>query len=142
MIAAVSRVIKPVLLPAIDAFLVWLSLKAATLLWISQLRNGKDFGVPFVTYALPLFSLVFIIAGAFMGLYDKFYKTSKAVLAAAFSVLCMLALYSLLPETIRFSRGVIFSGGMTGSILILLLRQSPVIRRSFSAMKICLPVSR
>jgi hypothetical protein len=131
MIAALGRVVKPALLPAMDAFLVWLSLKAATLLWISQIRHGKDFGVPFVVYALPLFSLVFIIAGSFMGLYDKFYKTSKAVLAVAFSVLCMLAVYSLLPETIRFSRGVIFSGGLIGSILILLLRQPPFIRKSF-----------
>lgn len=131
MVAALSRVIKPVLLPAIDALLVWLSLKAATLLWISQVRNGKDFGVPFIAFALPLFSLLFIIAGACMGLYDKFYKSAKAVLAVAFSVLCMLALYSLLPETIRFSRGVIFSGGLSGSFLILILRQLHIIRKTF-----------
>ena len=82
LVAALSRVIKPILLQAIDALLVWLSLKGATLLWISQVRNGREFGVPFITYALPLFSLLFIIAGACMGFY-RIYHTNPCKIGRA-----------------------------------------------------------
>jgi GT2 family glycosyltransferase len=122
-VSALHKMIKPIVFPATDVLLVWISLWIMKSIWISQIRNGKDFGVGFVLYALPLFSTGFVLAAAVTGLYDRKYQTSKALASLAFAVISILALYSLLPENIRFSRGVIFWGGILGAIFILLLRK-------------------
>jgi GT2 family glycosyltransferase len=123
LLSAISRLFKPIVLPLADGLLLWLSLRAMCLVWISYFRNGKDFGVAFVPYALPVFSAWFVLCAAFTGLYDKRYKTSKTILSLAFAVISMLAVYSLLPEQMRFSRGVFLWGGLTGGLLIFLFRQ-------------------
>jgi GT2 family glycosyltransferase len=122
--AMFARIIKPFLMPLIDGALLFLSLLAVKSIWIYLKRDGVDFHVPFVRYALPLFALSFVLFAAFTGLYDRLYKTSRTVLSVAFAVMGMLAIYSLLPEHIRFSRGVILWGGLTGGLLVVLFRQT------------------
>ncbi len=122
-ITAVERLVRPVLFPVIDGTIVWLSLKIVSLLWISQVRNGKGFGFEYLSYAIVFFAGVFILSAAFTGLYDKRYKTARTFFAVAFAVVSMLAVYSLLPESLRFSRGVILGGGLMGAVFIFLLRQ-------------------
>lgn len=128
-LSGLRRITQPVLLPVIDGGLVWLSLVFMQKLWVSQLRHGLDFGVAFIPFALPVFALLFVFSAAFIGLYDTFYKNSRAVLSVAFAVIIMLALYSLLPETLRFSRGVILWGGVFAGGLILWLRQTFFFRK-------------
>jgi GT2 family glycosyltransferase len=122
-LSACKRLIKPVLLPLTDGLLVWFALQSMRVLWINEVRNGKDFGVAFVAYALPAFSALFVLCGALTGLYDRRYKVSKTFLSLVFSVLGIMAVYSLLPENLRFSRGVILWGTVTGGLIIFLLRQ-------------------
>ena len=124
LVSAFFRLVKPVLLPLIDFCLVWSSLQFTRIQWVNMVRHGISFGVPFISYALPLFAMVYIATAAFIGLYDKHYKTSRTVLSVGFAMVCMLAVYSLLPETLRFSRGVMLWGGILAGSLILWLRQS------------------
>ncbi len=121
--SAINRLIKPFFLPLADGLLVWLSLHAMRLVWIYEIRNRKEFGVPFIPYALLLFAILFILSAAFTGLYDKKNKTSKTLVSLVFATVSMLAAYSLLPEAIRFSRGVIICGGILGGGMIFLLRK-------------------
>lgn len=123
-LSVLNRLLKPVLLPIIDFVLAWISLQCMRMIWVSEIRNGKDFGVAFVPYALPAFSLWFILSAGLAGAYDKRYRTSKTLLSIAFALLSMLAVYSLLPEHIRFSRGVILWGGMLAGLLVFLLRRT------------------
>ncbi len=131
MVALFARMLKPVLVPVVDGALVFLSVSAVRYLWIHRIRGGVDFHVPFVQYALPLFALLFVLSAAFTGLYDRIYKTSRTILSTAFAVLCMLAAYSLLPEEVRFSRGVILWGGLLSMAAVLLFRQT-LFRKLFS----------
>jgi GT2 family glycosyltransferase len=119
-----SRILKPVLLPLIDFLLVWLAMQAMRGFWISQVRQGVDFHVNFLPYALPLFAFVFVAGAGVAGLYDKLYKRSRSFVAVALGFIAVLAVYAVLPESVRFSRGVIFFGVLLGSILVLWLRQS------------------
>ena len=121
-VSAVHKIISPVLLPVTDIALVWLSLWFIKTSWITFIRHGKEFGIPFVSFSLPFFSAVFILAAGLAGLYDKHYRTSKTLVSLVFAALVMLAVYALLPENIRFSRGVILWGGLLGAAAILLLR--------------------
>ncbi|MEO8171539.1 MAG: glycosyltransferase [Sediminibacterium sp.] len=129
-LSVLNRLLKPVLLPLIDLVFVWMSLQLVRIFWISEIRDGKDFGVGFVPYALPIFSLWFVLSAAFTGSYDKRYRTSKTLLSLAFAVVSMLAIYSLLPESIRFSRGVILWGGILAGVMIALQRQCLVLLNS------------
>jgi GT2 family glycosyltransferase len=128
--SAGKRLLKPAGWQIADALLVWTALQLVRMIWITVNRNGKDFKVPFVPYALPFFSLVFIACAAFTGLYDRKYKTSKTLVSIGFAVLGMLAVYSLLPEQLRFSRGVIVCGGSLGGLFILLLRHLLLLKQS------------
>jgi len=123
-LAFLSRLLKPVLLPLIDLALLWLSMQAMRGIWVREFRNGIDFHVAFVPYALPILSLVFVMAAALAGLYDMLYKTSRSLVAVLFGALAVLAVYSILPESVRFSRGVVLCGALLGALLIIWFRQS------------------
>ncbi len=132
-IAFMGRLIKPVLLPVTDALLVWSALQMMRFVWIDVIRDGIDFHVPSINDTLFLLAGVFVADAAFIGLYERVFKISRVITASAVGVLCMLAVYSLLPETMRFSRGVIVCGGIIGSILVLLFRLS-VFRKIYARM--------
>lgn len=121
--AYTSRLLGPALLPLSDILIAWLCLWFVKSGWELVVRHGRHFGVPFVKTALPLFALLFTVAAALGGLYDKRYQPSKAATATVFGALVMLAIYSLLPETVRFSRGVILGGGLLSIVCILFFRQ-------------------
>jgi GT2 family glycosyltransferase len=122
-LSALNRLLKPVLLPLADYLIAWGSLQLMRMIWISEIRNGKDFGVSFVPYVLPVFSMWFVLSAALTGSYDKKFRNSKMLLSLVFAVVSTLAVYSLLPESFRFSRGVILWGGIFAALLIFLLRQ-------------------
>lgn len=121
-LSAGNRLVKPVLWPLADLFTVWMSLLSLRFFWVQQFRNGKDFGVDLLDYGLPLFSLLFVLAAAFAGLYDQRTRISQLLSSLVFAMISLLALYSLLPETLRFSRGVILWGSLLAVVIMLLLR--------------------
>jgi hypothetical protein len=110
-LSALNRLLKPVLLPLIDCLLVWVSLQFMRMIWISEIRNGKDFGVSFVPYALPAFSVWFVLSAAFTGLYDKKYRPLKCCYRLHLQCKYVGSIFSFTGE-FRFSRGVILWGGI------------------------------
>lgn len=122
-LSALNRLVKPLLWPLTDLLTVWISLLSLRFFWVQQFRNGKDFGVELLDYGLPLFSLLFVSAAAFAGLYDLRRRISQLFSSLVFAVISLLALYSLLPESLRFSRGVILWGSLLAVAIMLLLRR-------------------
>ena len=106
----------------IDAIVVYSVLFSTKYFWIYYLRNGKPFDGDFESYSLPVYTIVFIIGALLSGIYDNLYKPMKALVASATSVVILLAFYSLLPETYRFSRGVILAGGILAGLMVTVLR--------------------
>lgn len=123
-LSLLARLVRPILLPLIDVGLVWLSLQTVRVSWIKWVRDGLDFHVPFISYALPSFALLFVMFAALAGLYDKAYRSSRTMVSLGFAWVAILAVYSLLPESLRFSRGVIITGSFTGALLILWFRST------------------
>jgi O-antigen biosynthesis protein len=85
-------------------------------------REGHDFIKQLVNISLPGFTLVFLLAATLAGIYDNRYKPLKALYAAVVAIVVMLAVYSLLPERYRFSRGVILFGGLVALLAITISR--------------------
>lgn len=109
-------------LPILDTFLIVASFYLVKNIWVYNIREGLEFVPQIVNTALPVFSVLFLITSWMAGMYDKTFKLQNAIYAAAFSIIVLLAFYSLLPETIRFSRGVILFGGITALLFILFFR--------------------
>ncbi len=105
-----------------DAIIVYTSLFFTKEFWVNVLRDGKPFDGEFTQYSIPVFTFVFIIGALLSGIYDNLYKPLKALIASGTSVIVLLAFYSLLPETYRFSRGVILVGGILSGLMVTLIR--------------------
>lgn len=122
-LSAGKRLIKPLRWPLADMFTVWISLLSFRFFWVQQFRNGKNFGVHLLDYGLMLCALLFVLAAAFAGLYDQRGRISQLFSSLLFAVISLLALYSLLPESLRFSRGVMLWGSLLAVVIMLLLRR-------------------
>lgn len=122
LISSAGRVTKPFILPCIDTLLLVLSLHLVRLGWISLYRDGKDFGVAEIPIIILALSFCFITASSFTGLYEQRFRMSRILSSLVTGFVFLLATYALLPEQIRFSRGVIVCGGLLGSVLIWLTR--------------------
>jgi len=122
-LSAGNRLVKPFLWPLADLCTVWISLLFLRFFWVQQFRHGKDFGVDLLDYGLPLCALLFVLAAAFAGLYDRRSRISQVFSSLVFAMISLLALYSLLPETLRFSRGVMLWGSLLAVIVMLFLRR-------------------
>jgi O-antigen biosynthesis protein len=120
--AALLKFLLRIGLPLVDAVIIYSSLQLVKFLWIRFARGGYGFINHIVNLSLPGFTLVFLIAASFAGIYDNKYKPAKALYSAIVAIVVMLAVYSLLPEEYRFSRAVILLGGLAALLFITLFR--------------------
>lgn len=120
--SASSKFITKIGLPLFDALIIFASFNLVTFLWIYFMRNGQGFISSLINRTLPGFTLVFLASATLAGIYDNKYKPAKAFYSALVAIIVMLAVYSLLPERMRFSRGVILFGGLTAILFITLFR--------------------
>lgn len=119
-LTAIADFIKWIGLPLLDAGLVMLCMTIVKNAW----GNFKhvNFLPSVAQIGLPVFTIIFVLVGGIAGLYDRWYKAANALYAMMVSILINLAVYSLLSEQYRFSRGVILFGGIFTVLAIILFR--------------------
>lgn len=117
----IKRVIHKIGLQILDAILIVSSLFIVEMCWIGLQRDGLPFTQPFEPFVIISFAGIYLLAGALSGMYDN-YKPSKALIASITSIVVVLATYSLLPESERFSRGVVVLGGLVAGIMVAICR--------------------
>ncbi|MEP6597639.1 MAG: glycosyltransferase family 2 protein [Ginsengibacter sp.] len=121
--SAIRRFIRWIGVPVLDAAVILFSFWFVKLLWNTYVKQEVDYSSNMLIIAFPVFTLVFLGASYFSGLYDNGYKQSRLNRSAIAAIVVLLAGYSLLPESLRFSRGILIFGSITAYILITLLRQ-------------------
>jgi len=109
-------------LAIIDCLVIYLSIWTVKKLWIIYVRDGAGFQQDIVSIITPVYVFIFLSTAALAGMYDNLYKHVKAVAATIVAVVVVLAVYSLLPETMRFSRGVILFGGIVAGLMMIVYR--------------------
>ncbi|MBI5219799.1 MAG: glycosyltransferase [Bacteroidia bacterium] len=122
-LALTTRFIKTILLPLLDALLIFAGYYFIKPYWESYKFSGEGTYPPeYLKFVVPSYILIWLISIFFAGGYDKpvkIYKIIKGILAGTFII---LVIYSLLSEEFRFSRALILIGTAWVFIFILLLR--------------------
>jgi GT2 family glycosyltransferase len=122
LLAATSRFLKWIGMPVIDAATILMSFWIVKLLWSNYIKQHVNYMPNLLLIAFPAFTILFLAASYFSGLYDNGFKQSRLNRSAATAIIILLAAYSLLPESLRFSRGILFFGSLTAFILMTLER--------------------
>lgn len=114
-------------LPMIDAVNTMFAIISATWIWNLFVKPDTIYERELLLFAFPAFTLIFLVVAYYAGLYDRQQKKGSVIHSTIFSVIIVLALYSLLPEKFRFSRGILLLGSLFSFILLginrLLLRR-------------------
>ena len=90
--------------------------------WVHWVRPDVVLLPGILQYALPAFIFIFLVSGAFAGLYSRWYSAHRACKVMLLATIVVGVVYSLLPETWRLSRGIIFIGGFMSVGLLLGIR--------------------
>ena len=121
-LTAISNFIRRIGLPLIDAGLILLSFWLMKFFWNDLVKTNTQYENKLLWIAFPAYTVFYLIAAYYAGLYDRWYKRSELIRSTLFATIVLLAAYSLLPEQYRFSRAIVLFGPMLTFILISLLR--------------------
>lgn len=121
-LSATGKFIEKFGLPLIDAALILLSFNIARIFWSAYIRPDMDYNIPLFWISVPGFTLIYLLVSYYTGLYDRNYRQARLIPSSVISTITLLAVYSLLPEDFRFSRGIILLSGILSFLLIWLLR--------------------
>ncbi|HEU4471402.1 MAG TPA: glycosyltransferase family 2 protein [Flavisolibacter sp.] len=125
-LAALSKFFRWVGLPVIDALLMLFSLWAVKELWVRYVKTEIVYSTGLLFFSFPVFTLLFLTVAYYAGMYDRYYKFTNLVRSTCIATLALLAVYALLPEQLRFSRGIIVFGALGSFVLISLVRMALV----------------
>ncbi len=121
-LSAVGGFIRKIGLPLIDAGLILLSFWLMKNIWTTYVRTETEYETRLLWIAFPAFTIFYLIAAYYAGLYDRWYKRTELIRATLIATIVLLAAYALLPEQYRFSRGIVLFGAVLAFILISILR--------------------
>ncbi len=108
--SALGKLLKKIGLPILDACIILGSFGVTRILWSNYIRQEINYSPNVLFIAFPVFTALFLITAFYSGLYDKGYKQMQLVRSTAIAALVLLSVYTLLPESIRFSRGILVTG--------------------------------
>lgn len=121
-IAAGAKLVKWVGLPVMDALLILFSFWAVKEAWLLTVKPQLNYPDELLLIALPSFTMVYLTVAYYAGLYDRQYRSQHLPRVALIATVTLLALYALLPEHYRFSRGIVVFGAVLAFLLIRWLR--------------------
>ena len=121
--SAIGQLLKRIGLPLLDAATILLSFGLTKYLWNTFIRKDVNYSPNMLIIAFPVFAVIFLIMAYYSGLYDKGYRQKQLNRSTIIASLVLLSGYALLPESLRFSRGILVFGIVIAFMLMLIMRQ-------------------
>jgi GT2 family glycosyltransferase len=122
LIAALTKAIIFIGIPVIDAVFILLSFWLVKEAWATLVRTDTVYPDKLLLVSFPVFTLVYLTAAYYAGLYDRYYKHSNLIRSKLIATVTLLTLYALLPESLRFSRAIVLLGALLALVLIMVQR--------------------
>ncbi len=121
--SAAGKILQRIGLPLLDAAIILLSFWMIKYLWNTYIRKDVNYSPNMLIIAFPVFAIIFLIIAYYSGLYDKGYRQKQLNRSTLIASLVLLSGYALLPEDLRFSRGILVFGIIAAFILMLIMRR-------------------
>ena len=109
-IAIVNRVIKKWSLSVFD--FVFSGLIIYSISYYYQNYTGITFPTKLIMFAIPIYTLVWILSGIVLSAYDKPYRIFSLFKSTIIGTIIILTIYALLPKDLQFSRSIILLSGL------------------------------
>jgi GT2 family glycosyltransferase len=123
-IATVSRLIKKLWLPAIDFLLIFLGFFWLLPVWETYKYSQGYYPPELIMFGIPAYILTWLVAIYYSGGYEKPVNLMKIFKGIVSGTLIILVVYSMLPNSARFSRAIILMGSGFSYVIILLVRSA------------------
>lgn len=120
--SALGNLLKKIGLPVLDAALILGSFGLTRILWSNYIKQEVNYSPQVLFTAFPAFTALFLITAFYSGLYDKGYKQLQLIRSTTIAALVLLSVYALLPESIRFSRGILVIAIFIAFVVMNLMR--------------------
>ena len=123
-VSIIFRFANAIALPLFDAVFIYSGMLYLKNYWEANHRYIEGGAYPDIYWQaiIPSYILFWLCIDKLSGVYDKPFKLSKLFRGTVYGLICLLALYSLLPEEIRFSRALILLGSVWSGIALTLSR--------------------
>jgi len=109
------QILKKTFLPITDALILFLCFYFIAPLWENiKYPEGGNFPPEYFMYAVPSYILIWIISIWIFGGYEKPFRILKQLKGFLWGTAILLIFYSLLPETMRYSRAMLVFGTLSG----------------------------
>ncbi|MFY7840056.1 MAG: glycosyltransferase family 2 protein [Lacibacter sp.] len=133
-LSLIKRFIQRVGLPLLDAVLIIASFLLAKFAWTHFIRPEIVYQNKLLWLSFIGFSGLFLLVSYYTGLYDKRFRYKNLFQSNLISMLIILAVYSLMPEQYRFSRGMVLLGSVLSYVFLyawrLLLLKTAVLEKA------------
>ena len=120
--SSVKRLIQWIGMPVIDGTLILMSFWIVKLFWSHYIKREVNYSPNMLIIGFPVFTLIFLIASYYSGLYDNGFKQRRLNHSTVIAFVVLLSIYSLLPESLRFSRGILVFGSLLAFLIMTVLR--------------------
>lgn len=124
LIDILKRILQAIALPLIDFILIIAGFSVIANYWeqLIVFPRGGSYPELLLRIALVVYSLIWIFSGFFAGVYDKHVNLSKIFKGIGFGTVLILIIYSLLDQSLRFSRALILLGSVWAIIVFIFNR--------------------
>ncbi|MFN9709907.1 MAG: glycosyltransferase family 2 protein [Bacteroidota bacterium] len=112
LISLFKQTIKKTGLPILDGILIWVMFWLAKEIWIEYVKRTISYNLLLIYSSFTGFAMLFLAVSYYTGLYQKKFRFKDLWNSGISMLLILLAVYSLLPENIRFSRGIVLLGSL------------------------------
>jgi len=123
-LAALKRIVSKLLLPLVDFVCIFIGMLILSKYWDANVLAQRHSSFPSFYFFLiiPLYALVWMLSITLYKGYRKPVKLSNVNKGIALGTVAILLVYSMLPETLRFSRAVVLFGAMWTVIVVNVVR--------------------
>jgi O-antigen biosynthesis protein len=120
--SVLARFVQRIGLPLMDAGIILASFWVTKLWWSAYVQHQVNYSPNMLVIAFPIFTAIFLVVSYYTGLYDRGYRPQQLARSAFWATLILLSGYALLPESLRFSRGILVFGIALAFVGMSLLR--------------------
>ncbi len=110
-LAVLSRFTKNIFLPTLDFLFIYLTYIFIERIWENyKFGDNGQYPEEFLKYAVPSYIIIWLVSVWLNGGYSKQIKFFSLFKGIGIGTIVILAIYALLPESLRFSRALIIVG--------------------------------